>query len=109
MNALPQTKTVRLAGKDYVVKELTIGDLADLQDAGVDFEKIKAGARPSIRDMGRILWVKVRRRGSETEPWRPSLEHLLHNCTPEEFNAAVSTAMETDSAPLPQQPEPSTG
>lgn len=135
MNALPQTKTVRLGGKDYPVKELTFGDLADLQDAGVDLEKIANDAReaaavaeaqaaaaargepvqPSrgpkikLRDMGRILWTKIRRRDSEDKPWRPSLDHLLHSCTPEEITEAMSVAMAGDSAPLPQRPEPSTG
>lgn len=106
MSAIPQRRTIILGGKDFTLRELQFGDYADLQDLGVDLHdiaaEIKDGGRPTFRQLGTMLWVCCRKRGTPEEAWRPTKEHFLHSFTMAEFTDASPIIMELVVAPLAQ-------
>lgn len=113
MSALPKRPVIRLGPKDYELKELSFGDLADLQEQGVEFDQlaqvVKDGGQPTFRQVGTLLWVCCRRRGSPDEPWHPKLEHFMHSIKLEDVKAAMPQLLEVALAPLAPSPTESTG
>ena len=107
MDALPKTKTITLkTGTEHQLRELTFGDLVDLEERGIDLEDMmKAGTDgkatiKSRKGLGTILWMLVRHRETAVDEWEPMEKDFLHSLTLTDFQAVMPTMMEFMAAPF---------